>query len=188
MSSPIVRNFMKQQGFSEEPDSVCDMHFSGLSFQPKILGLLVVIAILLRSPILFFVLSAGLWWNVAFPKWNLFEILYNRVIAAPRGKSMLSPAPPPRIFAQGMAATFVLLAWPRADFGLDDCSLDSRSVFGDRDRGAALWEILPRRVHLPLATREYFLRQFHSPLGSSLNVIYGDLRAFDLKRVGGIAP
>jgi len=110
MSSPIVRNFMKQQGFSEEPDSVCDMHFSGLSFQPKILGLLVVIAILLRSPILFFVLSAGLWWNVAFPKWNLFEILYNRVIAAPRGKSMLSPAPPPRIFAQGMAATFMLLA------------------------------------------------------------------------------
>jgi Domain of unknown function (DUF4395) len=38
------------------------------------------------------------------------NILYNRVIAAPRGKSMLSPAPPPRIFAQGMAATFMLLA------------------------------------------------------------------------------
>jgi hypothetical protein len=110
MSSPIVRNFMKQQGFAEEPDSACDTHFSGVSFQPKILGPLVVIAILLRSPILFFVLSAGLWWSVAFPQWNLFEMFYNRVIAAPRGKAMLSPAPSPRRFAQGIAATFMLLA------------------------------------------------------------------------------
>ena len=101
---------MKQQGFAEEPDSVCDMHFSGLSFQPRILGLLVVIAILLQSPVFFFVLSGMLWWNVAFPKWNLFEIFYNRIVAAPRGKPALSPAPPPRAFAQGMAGSFMLLA------------------------------------------------------------------------------
>ncbi len=94
MSSPIVRNFMKQQGFAEEPDSVCDMHFSGLSFQP----------------IFFFVLSVMVWWNVAFPKWNPFEMFYNRVVSAPRGKPPLSPAPPPRLFAQGMAAAFMLLA------------------------------------------------------------------------------
>ena len=100
---------MKQQGFAEEPDSACDIHFSGLSFQPKILGLLVVIGILLQSPIFFFVLSAMLWWNVAFRRWNLFEMLYNRVVAKPGGKELLSPAPPPRLFAQGMAATFFLL-------------------------------------------------------------------------------
>lgn len=110
MSSPIVRNFMKQQGFAEEPDPVRDMHFSGLSFQPRVLGMLVVIAIYLQSPIFFFVLSAVLWWNVAFPKWNLFEVFYNRVVAAPRGRPKLSPAPPPRRFAQGMAGTFMLLA------------------------------------------------------------------------------
>ena len=110
MSSIRVRNFMKQQGFTEEQDSACDMHFSGLSFQPRILGTLLVIAILLQSPILFFVLSAMLWWNVALPKWNLFEIFFNRVIALPSGRPMLSPAPPPRRFAQGMAATFFLLA------------------------------------------------------------------------------
>jgi len=101
---------MKQQGFVEEPDSVCDMHFSGLYFQPRIMGPLVVVAIILQSPVFFFVLSAILWWNVAFPKWNPFEMFYNRVIAAPRGKPLLAPAPAPRAFAQGMAAAFMLLA------------------------------------------------------------------------------
>jgi hypothetical protein len=101
---------MKQQGFVGEADSVCDMHFAGLYFQPRIMGPLVVVAIVLQSPIFFFVLSAVLWWNVAFPKWNPFEMFYNRVIAAPRGKPLLSPAPAPRAFAQGMAAAFLLLA------------------------------------------------------------------------------
>jgi len=110
MISSRVRNFMKQQGFAEEPDSVCDMHFSGLYFQPRIMGSLVVIAIVMQNPIFFFVLSAVLWWNAAFPKWNPFEVFYNRVIAVPRGKPLLSPAPAPRAFAQGMAAAFMLLS------------------------------------------------------------------------------
>lgn len=110
MISPAVRNFMKQQGFTEEPGAVCDMHFSGLYFQPRIVGLLVVAAIVLESPICFFVLSALLWWNVVFPKWNPFEVFYNRVLAAPHGKPALRPAPPARRFAQGMAASFMLLA------------------------------------------------------------------------------
>ena len=110
MISPTVRNFMKQQGFAEEADSACDMHFSGLYFQPRIMGPLVVIAIFLQSPIFFFALSALLWWNAAFAKWNPFEMFYNRVIAGPRGKPLLSPASPPRAFAQAMAAAFTLLA------------------------------------------------------------------------------
>src|SRR5580700_6626174 len=110
MISSTVRNFMKQQGFVEEADSVCNMHFSGLYFQPRIMGPLVVVAIVLQSPVFFFVLSAMLWWNVAFPKWNPFETFYNRVIAGPRGKTLLAPAPAPRAFAQGMAAAFLLLA------------------------------------------------------------------------------
>ena len=101
---------MKQQGFVEEADSVCDMHFSGLYFQPRIVGSLVVIAIILQNSVFFLVLSAVLWWNVAFPRWNPFEMLYNRAIAAPRGKPTLAPAPAPRLFAQGMAAAIMLLA------------------------------------------------------------------------------
>ena len=110
MISPIVKNFMKQQGFVEEADSVCDMHFSGLYFQPRIMGPLVVVGIILQSAAFFFALSAILWWNVIFPKWNPFEIAYNRLIAAPRGTPQLTPAPAPRAFAQGMAASFMLLA------------------------------------------------------------------------------
>ena len=49
MASSVIRNFMKQQGFPEEPESVCDMHFSGLYFQPRIVGPLMVLAILLGS-------------------------------------------------------------------------------------------------------------------------------------------
>jgi hypothetical protein len=110
MSTQVVKNFMKQQGFSEEPDSACDMHFSGLYFQPRIMGPLVVLAIILQSHTSFFILSAILWWNVIFPKWNPFEMFYNRVLAAPKGRPTLGPAPPGRAFAQGMAAAFMLLA------------------------------------------------------------------------------
>ena len=53
-------------------------------------------------------MNQRLWWNVVFPKKNLFELFYNRFVAAPRGKPLLTPAPAPRLFAQGMAATFTL--------------------------------------------------------------------------------
>jgi len=109
MSSSAVRNFMKQQGFAEEPAAVCDMHFAGLYFQPGIVGPLVVVAILLHSPVLFLILSAVLWWNVAVPEWNPFELFYNSAVAKPRGWPQLTPAPPPRRFAQGMAAAFMLI-------------------------------------------------------------------------------
>jgi hypothetical protein len=110
MASRVVRNFMKQQGFPQESEPLCDMHFAGLYFQPRMVGPLVLVAIALRSPLLFLALSAVLWWNVVFPEWNPFEVFYNRVIAAPRNKPTLAPAPAPRRFAQGMAAGFMLLA------------------------------------------------------------------------------
>jgi hypothetical protein len=116
MASQVVRNFMKQQGFAEEPPATCDMHFTGLYFQPRIVGPLVVVGIVLHasglilySSALFFALSAVLWWNVAFPALNPFERFYNTVLAAPRGKTTLPPAPGPRRFAQAMAAAFMIV-------------------------------------------------------------------------------
>jgi len=116
MASQVVRNFMKQQGFAEEPPATCDMHFSGLYFQPRIVFPLVVVGIVLHvtglivySTALFFALSAVLWWNVALPALNPFERFYNSVIAAPRGKTLLPPAPGPRRFAQAIAAAFMLI-------------------------------------------------------------------------------
>ncbi len=108
---------MKQQGFAEEPPDACNMHFTGLYFQPRIVGSLVVAGIILHasnltlfSSVLFFALSALLWWNVLLPALNPFEQIYNRAIAAPRGNTTLEPAPGPRRFAQGMAAAFMLVA------------------------------------------------------------------------------
>ena len=43
------------------------------------------------------------------PAWNPFDVLYNRLVAARTGRPPLTPAPPPRRFAQGMAGTFMLL-------------------------------------------------------------------------------
>ena len=116
MASQVVRNFMKQQGFAEEAPATCDMHFTGLYFQPRIVFPLVLIGVVLHltglitsAAALFFVLSAVLWWNVALPALNPFERFYNAAIAAPRGKPILPPAPGPRRFAQGMAAAFMLV-------------------------------------------------------------------------------
>ncbi len=109
MASHTIRNFMKQQGFAEETGSVCDMHFAGLSFQPRIIALLVLMGIVLRSGPLFLFLSAVLWWSALVPALNPFEIAYNRLLAFRRGAQALAAAPAPRRFAQGMAATMMLV-------------------------------------------------------------------------------
>ncbi len=114
MSSSPVQNFMRQQGFAEEPADACDMHFQGLYFQPRIVFPLVLVAILLQlasagwSAALHLLISAVLWWNALAPSWHPFEQAYNRWLAAPRGRRLLAPAPGPRRFAQGMAAAFNL--------------------------------------------------------------------------------
>jgi hypothetical protein len=109
VASTVIRNFMRQQGFSDEPDAACQMHFAGLSFQPRVIAAAVVAGILLGSAELFLILAAVLWWNIVFPRWNVFELFYNRFVAARRGTLRLTPAPAPRRFAQGMAATFMLV-------------------------------------------------------------------------------
>ena len=123
MESQAIRNFMKQQGFADEPSALCDMHFAGLYFQPRIVGSLLLAGIvlnifgyrledsrlLLAATALFFALSAVLWWNVIAPSLNPFEVVYNRVFALPKGRAPLAPAPGPRRFAQAMAAAFLLI-------------------------------------------------------------------------------
>jgi Domain of unknown function (DUF4395) len=108
MSSTIDR-FMAQQGFGDEEASRRRGHFMALQFQPVALGLLVLIGIISQSQGLFFLLAAVLVWNVLLPQLNLFERVYDWVVAIPMSKPKLEPAPPPRRFAQGMAASFMLL-------------------------------------------------------------------------------
>jgi hypothetical protein len=114
MTSRAITNFMRQQGFVEEPPDACDMHFQGLYFQPRIVFPAVILAILLQlvsvpaSAWLHLAISAVLWWNTFLPALNPFELAYNRFVARPKRRLALVPAPGPRRMAQGMAATFSL--------------------------------------------------------------------------------
>jgi hypothetical protein len=111
-----LERFMAQQGFRDEEASRRRWHFRALQFQPTILAILVAVGIVFQSRALFFVLAALLVWNVALPRLNVFERLYDLVIG--RGsKPKLEPAPPPRRFAQGMAATFMAATGLALAFG-----------------------------------------------------------------------
>jgi hypothetical protein len=101
-------NFVLQQGVPDVHEEGCELRFSALMFQPRMIGIIVLVALILQSWTLFLALSIVLWWNVFLPEFNLFDKLYNLFVAAPRGLQELGPAPAPRRFAQGMAATFML--------------------------------------------------------------------------------
>ena len=82
--------------------------YSALMLQPRIVGSLTVIGLLLQTPWLFLALSAALWWSALVPTRSLFDAIYNYVVARPRGLALLEAAPAPRRFAGGLAATFTL--------------------------------------------------------------------------------
>ena len=108
MSFSAKRNFVEQQGFRDAAADSCGYLFPALMFQPKVIGVLVVIGLILQNWLFFVILSAVLWWNVLLPDLNPFDALYNRLIAAPKWLPRLGRAPQPRRFAQGMAGTFML--------------------------------------------------------------------------------
>lgn len=110
MPQSAVMNFMKQQGFAQEPADRAALRFKGLRFQPTVVGSLMLVAILTQAAAIFLIASAVIWFNVLVPAANPFEQFYNRVVAGPRGRPLLTKAPGPRRFAQGMAATFMLAA------------------------------------------------------------------------------
>ncbi|HKI51857.1 MAG TPA: DUF4395 family protein [Geothermobacteraceae bacterium] len=106
--SESKRHFVQQQGFEQANDASCTARYPALMFQPRVVGIVVVVALVLQSAPLFLLLSALLWWNVLLPALNPFDALYNQLIAEPMGGARLDPAPPPRRFAQGMAGSFML--------------------------------------------------------------------------------
>lgn len=101
------RNFILQQGFPEPPPGSCPLRFSGLMFQPRVVGSIVLLALVLQSPAIFLILSGVLWWSALFPRWNPFDAIYNRTFGSRAGAMALGPAPLPRRFSQGMAASFM---------------------------------------------------------------------------------
>jgi hypothetical protein len=112
--------FIRQQGF----EVVVPDHrlYVALMFQPRTIACLIAVGIALQSAGLFLAMSAVLWWGTVFPTRNLFDAVYNRLVAKPRGLPRIPIAPAPRRFAQAMAATVALVigtavlaeAWPIA--------------------------------------------------------------------------
>lgn len=105
-------NFVLQQGFKDATAQSCVSKYPALMWQPRLIGILVVIGVLLQDGRYFLVLSAILWWSALLPPLNPFDALFNRLVARPKNLSPLTPAPGPRRFAQGMAGTFMLaIGW-----------------------------------------------------------------------------
>jgi hypothetical protein len=77
-------------------------------FQPRVIGVVAVFSIILQSPWAFLLLSVVLWWNALVPTHNPFDAFYNHVMADSR-QPLLLAAPPPRRFAEGMAATVAMI-------------------------------------------------------------------------------
>jgi hypothetical protein len=102
-------NFVRQQGFRDASPKACNYQYLALMWQPRAIGILVLVGLVVQVWPYFLALSALLWWNVVLPTLNPFDALYNRLVAKPKGLPRLSPAPAPRRLAQAVAESFMLL-------------------------------------------------------------------------------
>ncbi len=137
-------------------------------WQPRAIGILVLVGLALQSWLYFLLLSALLWWNVLLPTLNLFDALYNRVVAKPKGLPQLSLAPAPRRFAQAMAGSFMLgiglsllFGWSILAWALETILLVALAalIFGRFCLGSYLFLLFTRQVEfanrtLPWARNE----------------------------------
>jgi hypothetical protein len=76
-------------------------------WQPRVVGVLVMIGLLLETGWYFVGLGAILWWNALLPRFSPFDAAYNALVAR-RSGTRLQPAPAPRRFAQALAGAFML--------------------------------------------------------------------------------
>jgi hypothetical protein len=101
-------NFVRQQGFPDASLAACGYLYPALMWQPRVIGILVLVGLIFQWAPFFLALGALLWWNVIVPAFNPFDALYNRLLAEPKGVPQLPPAPAPRRFAQAEAGTVML--------------------------------------------------------------------------------
>jgi hypothetical protein len=131
------RNFIRQQGLEEGSVPNCSATSSALLFQPRVVGPLVLLGVLLQSPAVFLPLAAVLWWSALLPRLNPFDALYNATLGRRHGAARLRPALAPRRFSQGMAGTFalatgaaLLLGWLTTAYVLEGMFLVAAAAIG----------------------------------------------------------
>ena len=159
MTSEGERNFILGQGLEPVPET-CHLQYSALLFQPRLVGLAVLLGVVLQEPAVFFALAALLWWSALLPRLNPFEALYKAFGSRP-GRAALSPAPPPRRFAQGMAGTFALAigialttGWRTTAFVLEGLLLAAIAAlaFGGFCLGSFVFHLLRGRANFAMRT------------------------------------
>src|SRR5438552_17818662 len=91
MARSAVMNFMKQQGFTQEPPDRAALRFKGLQFQPTIAGAMMLVAILTQSPATLLLASALSCLNVLLPAANPFEQAYHRFLRCRRRRAASTP-------------------------------------------------------------------------------------------------
>ena len=149
------RNFILQQGLQEPSPELCPVQYSALQFQPRVVGVVLLVGVVLQSAAVFLALSALLWWSALLHRWNPFDAMYNRTVGAQPGAVSLRPAPAPRRFAQGMAGTFalaigvsLLVGWRAAAYVLEGVFVAAVAalVFGGFCFGSFVFHLLRGRV------------------------------------------
>lgn len=101
-------NFVRQQGLKDASAEACVYQYPALMWQPRLMGVLVLIGLVLQAWPYFLALCLLLWWSAALPRLNPFDALHNQLVAKPKGLPPLGAAPAPRRFAQAMGGTFML--------------------------------------------------------------------------------
>jgi hypothetical protein len=103
---PSRIRFIRQQGF--EGESFPESLYTALMLQPRIVGCVAAVGVLLQSAWVFVALAAGLWWGALVPTRNPFDAIYNYAVAYRRRLPPLIGAPMPRRFAGGGSGTVAL--------------------------------------------------------------------------------
>ena len=98
--------FIHQQGFS--PTQGRYAPYETMMFQPRAILVLLAPGALIQNPWWFVALSAVLFWCALVPAYNMFDAIYH-VVADRQGLARIGPAPAPRRFAQGLAATIAIV-------------------------------------------------------------------------------
>jgi hypothetical protein len=157
----VARNFVLQQGLDAPDAASCSVLTSALLFQPRLIGLWLIAAALLESVPLFAALAAVLGWSALLPRWSPFDALHNRLFANLPHVPRLTPAPPPRRFAQALAGVLAAGSAVCLHFGAARAALVFAAVlllavillvFGRFCFGSFLFHLLRGRVAFALRT------------------------------------
>ena len=160
-------NFVRQQGFRDAGSDACAYQYPALMWQPRLIGIFVLIGLVIQSWPYFLALSALLWWNVALPQLNPFDALYNRLVCETQGP--VAPGTgteaPPVCARHGR--DLHARDQPDAPLWLARVCLDSRRTSARRSGSPDFRPILPRLIRLLPRYRAGRVRQSNPSMGSN---------------------